>query len=274
MYILYPFFEPFPWVFVYTFWLSLSVCFFVFLFLLHRNASKFWYDFTFFTHNIVWFFLSTFFFSRLFYVIANWFDQKFIWEKPLQFFIMSDFNFSLFWAIFWFLLVYYILSRLEKRSFERYLDGLVIAFFGVLVIGYIGAFFGGQVYGRETSFGIEILYNTHSFTPVPFQVPIFPLPLFYALMSFFIGTWLYILSLFVHIRAFIAYIGLLLFCALIFLWEFFSGKQDILSTQTVINFPQLCAIVLAVWAGYKFFHIARIQGDMSSDTSRNIYPHE
>lgn len=268
---MYPFFEPFPGVFIYTFWLTLSICFFVFLFLLYRNAKKFSYDFTFFTHNIIWFFLSTFFFSRLFYVIANWYDQRFIWEKPLQFFIMSDFNFSLFGAIFGFLFVYYMLTRLEKRNFERYIDGSVIAFFGVLVIGFIWAFFGGQVYGRETTLWIEILYNMHTFSPIPFQVPIFPLPLIYALFSLFIGIWVYTLSLFVHIRGFIWYVGLLIFSAMVLILEFFSGKQDILSIHSFINFPQLCALILALWAGYKFFSITKISRDTQWENGTHIF---
>lgn len=268
---MYPFFEPFSGVFIYTFWLTLSICFFVFLFLLNRNAKKFSYDFSFFTHNIVWFFLSIFFFSRLFYVIANWYDQRFIWEKPLQFFIMSDFNFSLFGAIFWFLCVYHILTRLEKRDFHRYIDGAVIAFLGVLVIGFIWSFFGGQVYGRETSFWIEILYNKHTFSPVPFQVPIFPLPLVYALFSLFIGIGVYALSLFVHVRWFIWYVWFIVFSAMILIWEFFSWKQDVLSIYSFINFPQLCALALAIWSAYKLYNLMRNAKDWQSETSNILY---
>ena len=267
---MYPFFEPFSWIFIYTFWLSLTICFFVFLFLLHRNSKKFWYDFNFFTHNIIWFFLSIFFFSRLFYVIANWYDQRFIWENPIQFFIMSDFNFSLFWGIVWFLIVYYILSRVEKRDFERYIDGIVMAFFWVLVIWFIGSFFGWQVYGRETSFWIEILYNRHSFSPIPFQVPIFPLPIVYALFSLFIAIWLYILSLFVRIKAFIWYVWLLLFSAMILVFEFFSWKPDILSSHSFINFPQLCALIFAFWAWYRLFKATRRSIDYDSNSSHNV----
>lgn len=266
---MYPFFEPITWVFIYSFWLSLTVCFFVFLFLLYRNSKKFWYEFTFFTHNIVWFFLSIFFFSRLFYVISNWYDQRFIWENPLHFFIMSDFNFSLFWAIFGFILVYYILTKVEKRDFERYIDGLVIAFFWVLVIWFIGAFFGWQVYGRETNFWIELLYNKHSFSPIPFQVPIFPLAIVYSLISLFLGIGLYILSLFVNIKAFVWYVWILLFCAMILIFEVFSWKPDILSGNSLINFPQLCAFVLALWAWYKFYTITRRPGD-ANPVSRNV----
>jgi len=170
---------------------------------------------------------------------------------------MSDFNFSLFWGVLWFLLVYYILTRVEKRDFERYIDGVVIAFFSILLIWFIGAFFWGQVYGRETQFGIEVLYNKHSFSPVPFQVPIFPLPLVYALLSFLMWIGLYILTLFVHIKGFVWYIGLILFSAMILVLENFSGKADILYTYNYINFPQVCALVLALWSWYKLHTIMK-----------------
>lgn len=268
---MYPYITLIPWINIYTFWLSLTICFFVFLFLLHRNSKKYGYDFSFFTHNILWFFLSIFFFSRLFYVISNWYDQRFIWEKPVQFFIMSDFNFSLFWAIFGFLLMYFILTKVEKRDFDRYIDGPVVAFFWVLVIWFIWAFLGWQVYGRETSFWIEILYNQHSETLVPYRVPIFPLALVYALFSFLLWAALYIFSLFVNIKAFIWYTGILLFCAMILVFEFFSWKQDILSHHSFINFPQLCAFILALWAWYRFYIIMRSTDSISASKHNILY---
>jgi hypothetical protein len=68
-----------------------------------------------------------------------------------------------------------------------------------MVVGYIGAIFGGQVYGRETMIGIEVIYS-HAHTLVPFQVPVFPLPIVYTFMTFIIFSSMYILSLFIHIR--------------------------------------------------------------------------
>lgn len=53
--------------------------------------------------------------------------------------------------------------------------------------------------------GIEILYQ-NSNSIVPYQVPVFPLPIVYAAVSFIIFCIVYILGLFVHIRALIGYI--------------------------------------------------------------------
>lgn len=179
--------------------------------------------------------------------------MKFI-KNPFQFFIMSEYNFSLFGAIFWFWLVLYILTRLERSSITRYIDGVVLSFLGILIVWYIGALFGGQVYGRETMFGIEMVY-TNAFTPVPYQVPVFPLPIVYAILSFGIFSAMYIVSLFIHIKWYVWYLGLLLFSAMILIWEFFSGKHDILSVETAFNLPQVFALILAIWSGYQFFNI-------------------
>jgi len=250
---LYPYIEIFPGFFIYTFGLTLCICFFLFLWNLRRLAKRFWYSFGFFSQNILWYFLSIFVFSRLFYVLSRWNDMKFI-KSPFEFFIMSEFNFSLFGAIFGFFLVTGILLKIEKSSLKRYIDGIVLSFLFIVTIWYFGSLLGGQVYGKETSYGIEMIYN-HPFTPVPFQVPVFPLPIVYGLLSFLLFSGMYILSLFIHVRGFIGYLGIIIFCAMILIFESFSWKQDVLSVTSIFNLPQVFALILAWWAGYKFYEI-------------------
>lgn len=130
---MYPYFELFYGIKIYLFGLTLGICFFLFLWNLKRLSKRFGYSFGFFSQNILWYFLSVFVFSRLFYVISRWSDMKFI-KNPYQFFIMSEFNFSLFGAILGFLVVTYILLRLEKGKLKRYIDGIVLAFFFILTV--------------------------------------------------------------------------------------------------------------------------------------------
>lgn len=250
--ILYPFFEFFG-ARIYTFGIALTLCFFAFLWNLQRLEKRFWYSFTFFSHNILWYFLSVFFFSRFFYVIGRWNDMKFI-KDPFEFFIMSEYNFSLFGAIFWFLVVLVTLCRIEKTPVSRYIDGTVLAFLAALCIGYVGSIFGWQVYGRETVLWIEIIYTNEN-ASVPFQVPIFPLPIIYSIVSFILFSGMYILSLFIHVKGFIGYLGLLIFSSMILIFEFFSGKQDIISVISVFNLPQIFALVLAGASGYQLYKI-------------------
>jgi hypothetical protein len=95
--------------------------------------------------------------------------------------------------------------------------------------------------------GIELLYS-HPHSLVASQVPVFPLPIVYTLISFIIFSAMYILSLFIHIRGYIGYLGLVLFGAMILIFESFSGKQDILSVSSVFNLPQVFALMLIVWS--------------------------
>jgi hypothetical protein len=230
--------------------------------MLHKLSKRFKYDSAFFTKNIVWYLLSLFIFSRIFYVIWKWNDLKYI-RNPIDFFIMNDYNFSLFWAIFWFFIVLIINLKLLKRfeapsqwKITEYIDWVVLSFLFILFIGFIWAFLWWQTYGRETHIGIEIMYN-HPFTSVPFQVPIFPLPIIYSILFFILFSGLYIASIFIKIRWFIGYIGLMAFASIILIFEFFSGKYDILKDSTFLSFPQLFSFILIWVCGYKLYQILR-----------------
>jgi hypothetical protein len=176
---------------------------------------------------------------------------------------MSDYNFSLFWAMFWFFIVFIINLKLRKEKIEKYIDWLVLSFLFILIIGFIGAFLWGQVYWKETSFWIEVMY-THPFTSIPYQSPIFPLAILYSLLFFIEFSALYILSMFIKIRWFIGYIGLLIFSIIIIVWESFSGKYDIFKVSIGLNFSQILAIFLIIYSFYKLYYISKIS---SKDTT-------
>lgn len=251
---MYPFFQIF-WVQIYTFGIALVLCFFLFIWSLKHLSGKFWYNFLFFQSNIVWYFLSVFIFSRLFFVISRWNDMKFI-KDPFEFFIMSNYNFSLFWAVFWFFLVLFLNVKLEKSSINKYIDGVVLSCFFILPLWYIGSLLWWQVYGRETLMGIEILYS-HPYTLVPYQVPVFPLPIVYSIITFLLFCGLYILSMFIHIRWYIWYIWLLVFWSLVLILEFFSWKFDIVSSLLPFNLNQIFALILVIVAWYNLLNIYR-----------------
>lgn len=251
---MYPFFEPISWVLVYTFWLTMAICFFMFLWMLKKLSVKFNYDFIIFKKNILWIFLSIFFFSRLFYVISRWTDLKHI-KKPIEFLIMSDYNFSLMWAIFGFLLVFFILLRIRKEKLDNFISWLVLSFLFVLPIWYIWALLWWQVYWLPTDLWIEITY-TNPNTPVPYQVPVFPLPIIYSILFFILFSVLYILSMNENYRKVLAYIWIMLFATIVFFLEFFSWKYWIFKESIWLNLSQVCAIWIfgfAVWRIIKIY---------------------
>lgn len=238
---------------IYTFWITITICFFSFTWMLEKLSDRFWYSFLFFKKNILWYFLSVFIFSRLFYVIWNWADLKYI-KNPFEFFIMSEYNFSLVWAIVWFLLIFYFSLKIKKEKIDTYIDWLTISLLFILFIGFIWTLFWWQVYWRETFFWIEITYD-HPFTPVPYQVPIFPLPIVYSILFFILFSWAYISSLYVHIKWLIWYVWLTLFGSMILIFDFFSWKDDIFKDLIFINMSQTFSLILIWFCSYRLYLI-------------------
>lgn len=253
---MYPFLLEISSFRIYTFWVTITITFFLFYFMLRKLSNKFLFDFDLFKSNILWFFLSTFIFSRLFYVLAQWSDMKFI-KSPFEFFIMSDYNFSLYWAMFWFFLVLFINLRIRRENIIKYLDWVVLSFLFVLFIWYIGAFFWWQVYWKPTNLWIEIAYN-NSNSLVPFTVPIFPLPIIYAILSFLLFSSLYIIKMYIKTRGFIWYWWLWVFATMSLVFEFFSWKDDFFSVKFFLNFNQICSIILLVFAWRVLYNMIKI----------------
>lgn len=258
---MYPFFEVFSWFYIYTFWITLTISFFLFLWMLKKLCHRFWINETFFMNRILWYFLSVFIFSRLFYVISNWNEFKFI-KEPVEFFIMSDYNFSVIWAIFWFLIILYTQIFLHKIPSWKYIDASVLSFLFVSIFWYIWAFLWWQVYWKETSFWIEVTYN-NPFSPVPFEVPIFPLAIFYSFVFFIIFSILYIAVLFVKIRWIIWNIWFILIGSVFIIFEFFSWKTDFFYLKFWFNLTQIWWFLLVLLWFYWLYNIFK-------DVNKNI----
>lgn len=260
---MFPFFEIFS-LRIYTFWFSITIIFFLFYRMLKKLSTRFNYDFDVFRTNILWFFISTFTFSRLFYVLSQWNDMKFI-KKPFEFFIMSDYNFSLFWAIFWFFVVLYLNLKIKRENIIKYIDWVVLAFSFVLVLWYIWAFLWWQIYGNPTNIWIELEYS-NSNSLVPYTVPIFPLPIVYSILSFFLFSTLYILKMYIKTKGFIWYVWLSAFASITLIFEFFSWKDDIFSVNFFLNFNQICSIILLIFVWrilYNMIKLASYEGPLN-----------
>lgn len=161
------------------------------------------------------------------------------------------------WAIFGFFIVLLINTRIEKVQIKKYIDGIVLSSLFALVIGYIGALLGGQVYGRDTNFGIEIFY-THPFHEIPYEVAIFPLAIVYAIVCFMLFSGGYIFSMFISLRWFIGYLGMILFSCMLLVWEFFSGRFDIFKLSFInINLTQICALIIIIASSIQLYKIMK-----------------
>ena len=156
------------------------------------------------------------------------------------------------WSLFGFILVFVIQAKINKDNINKYIDPLVISFIFVLFIGYIWSFFGWQVYWRDTHMWIELLYS-HPFTPIPYQVPIFPLAVIYSILYFMLFSALYILSMYIHIKALLGYIWMIIFSCVLLIFEFFSWKTDMLKDSVWMNLTQFFSLLLIIICSYRLY---------------------
>jgi prolipoprotein diacylglyceryltransferase len=177
-----------------TFGVALTLAFFLFYWMLRRLGRKYDINTAFFSVNLLSFFLTTFFVSRLFHVILYaglTTKSAFSIEYPvLSFFLMSDFYFSAGGAIlaFFGLLSFYMRKR-ETVDREEVLDITTIAWVFAAIVAYFGAFLGGQVYGvrSESIFAVDYVNN-----PILAEYRRFPLALVYSLCTLGIFSIIYV----------------------------------------------------------------------------------
>lgn len=258
---MFPSFDVFG-VSVYSFGLSLSIAFVVFFWLLSRLSFKLGINTQFFLSGSLWFFLSSFFFARFFWVLAEWRDFQFIFAEGsfsgllTKFSFMSDYNMSLAGGIFGFLLVLFLRVRQKRMSGAKFIDAVVLAFLLAAVIGYIGAFLGGQIMGTPTELPIGITYPESS-PAARYSTPVFPLALVYSLAAFCLFAAAYIFRALVHVDGLAGYIAMGAFAAVLFMFEGFNASDDMFRAYVHINLTQIAAIGLFLLAARGLYKIIK-----------------
>lgn len=231
---------------VYTFGIALSISFLLFFGMLYKLSGKIGINTNFFIGNVFPFFISSFIFSRLFYLLSEWRDV--ISDGFLRFFITSDYHFSLAGGVFGFFLV--LIYRLKKHKLElgKYLDIVILAFFFAGIVGYLGAFIGGQVYGKPTTLSFGITYSEPE-SANPYTSPVIPLALIYAFFCFVYFVVFYIArATFVKIDGLIGYLGIAAFAPVLLIGEFWNGAEDSLKGIFFLNLTQIMAVVCLLFA--------------------------
>ncbi len=239
---MYPQIEIF-WITIYTFWLSLSFAFILFFWMLYKLSIKFGINTNFFLWNIFYFFISSFIFSRLFYVIAEWKDYKYIFnEWFLKFFFMSDYNFSLIWWIFGFLLILFIQIKKFKLNSNKFIDAVVLSFLFAWIIWYIWTFLWWQICWTPTDLPIWI--TSDSLSKCAYTMSTFPLSIIYTVIVFLLFVIFYILKIFIKTEWLIWYIWIIIFCLFLLIFENFNWNIDIFKSYFYLNINQIGSILL------------------------------
>lgn len=236
---------------IYTFWVWLVFAWAVFFISLHQFALRKGLTKHIFT-DIVWFTFSIFLSSRILFIIGEWREEKFIFQDLFEwrwllhflheFFITDNYNLSLAGGIIGFFLVFLIKTWGKKK--EVYLDIVVFSFLLAAMVGYTWALLGWQIYGVPFNSILSIIYDDKN-SIVPFQNPLFPLPVLYIMAT----GWLYY---FLHTMAkkhlpdgFIGYMGIGIYGIILFLFEFLNGSTDMIQSSFLLNMNQILGIFLA-----------------------------
>jgi len=181
---------------VMTYGVCLTLAFVLFYWMFWRLGKKYQISTAFFTVNLLTFFLVTFFVSRLFHVFLYFglpTKSAFSIDFPiLSFFLMSDFYFSFSGAIIGFLAVLFFYMRgKDKSDKDDVLDIIVISTLFASIVGYLGAFFGGQTYGIRSGGILSVDYINN---PILAEFPRFPIAIVYVICVIFIFSLVYIVK--------------------------------------------------------------------------------
>ena len=244
-----------------TFGVCLTIAFGLFYWMLSRLGRKYQISTSFLTINLLLFFLVTFFASRLAHVLLYmWLPTKsaFSIEYPvLSFFLMSDFYFSLSGALIGFFGVFlYLFRHRDEVERDDARDILVIAWLFAAIVGYLGAFFGGQTYGIRSD-GIFAIDYTNN--PVLAEFPRFPLALLYSIFCIFIFSLCYIVKKLRPERGLAAGAGALLWWLVWFVGEWWNDASSDniaylfgwLQDFHLMNCNQWLSLFLIAWWSYK-----------------------
>ena len=248
---MYPTIELFG-ITIYTFGTLMACAWFLFFILLHRFSWKKGLTKPIFS-SIVSFTISIIFFARIFYIFSEWVEEKFILidlshghilDFLRNFFTPQDYHFSLFGAVFGFLVVFLILTYHHKKDRLKYIDVITYAFLWSATLGYFAALLWGQVHGVTFHSPFSILY-THKNSIVDVRAPLFPLAILYMMIS--AGTLLLVdrLSRRMHFPdGYLGYLGVGVFSGCLFLWEFLSGtRKDMFYDVFSIGLTQIGALI-------------------------------
>jgi phosphatidylglycerol:prolipoprotein diacylglycerol transferase len=212
-------------VIVYTLWLFVGIAFIAGVFIFTYLAKKKRLNMSFIYNHSFAIFLSTIIGARLFFVLSNFqlYFTEFSPQSLLSVLYIWDKGLSLTGAIagLVFSIVYYSYRNNEQTT--KWLDILTISIIAAMGIGHIGTFLDGSFYGKETDLPWGMVFESPS---IKYAVPIHPVQLYAAILSFLIAFILYIIyKKNIYKKGFITITGMLSYFLMIFLLGFLRGDD-------------------------------------------------
>lgn len=253
---MFPLFHISPFVEVHTFWILLVIAWVVFFWLLHKYSTEHGLSKNIFG-DIPSYTLSIFFWSRIFYMLIDWRNEKYLFINLVEgggildflhgFFITENYSLSLAWGIIGFFMVFVWKIYRERVNIDKSIDILARSFFWAAIIGYTGALLGWQIYGTPFDSAFSTLY-TNKNSIVPVWSARFPLPILYIIFS--LGGALLIEKARKTLtipNGFLGYIAFWFYGITLFLLEFGSGSADMFeSYPPYIGINQIIGLVFII----------------------------
>ncbi len=232
---MYPLFHITPFIEVHLFGIFLVFAWVIFFWLLHKYSTEHGLSKNIFG-DIMSYTLTIFLFWRIFYLLSDWRNEKYIFINLIEwgwildfihrFFITENYDLSLAWCIIGFLVIFAWKIYNARVNIKKSIDIISRSFFWAAIVWYTGALLWGQIYGIPFDSIFSILY-TNKNSIVPIGSARFPLPSMYIVLSL---VWALIIEkLYKTIKlpdGFIGYVGFWFYGACLFLFEFLSGSAD------------------------------------------------
>lgn len=164
---------------------------------------------------------------------------------------MDDYNLSLAGGIIGFIIVFLFKTKNQKNLRAKYLDIILPSFFIAGIIGFIGAFVGGQIYGTPSNLFFAVDYNT-KYSTIPGKL--FPLAAIYSIICMILTIISVKLSKKDKSDGYVGYMLMGGLGAMLFFGEFFSWAPDMFEIFIRINqLIGLGFILMAILWIIKFF---------------------
>ena len=255
---MFPLFHIWPLIEVHMFWLFLIAAWVVFFWLLHKYSTEHGLSRNIFG-DIIAYTAAIFFLSRVFYMLIDWRNEKYLFINLVQwggflvflhgFFITPNYSLSIAWWIVGFLSVFFWKVSRKWVRMEKSIDVLVRAFLWAAILGYIGALLWWQIYGVPFDSVFSTLY-TNKNSIVPIGSARFPLPVLYII--FCLIGWLLVQKIHTSLRSpdgFIGYIWIGFYWLMLFLLEFGSGSGDMFeSYPPYIGINQILGLIFIAFS--------------------------
>jgi len=248
---------------IYTLWLFVTVGILVSGYYFSKVAVKNKLKLEFIVDKSITLLVTTIISARLFFIFFNFnsYFYEFSFGSFLNIFYIWDKGLYFWPGLLVGILAFAFMCQKEKENFFKWTDIVTVTIFGGLTFFYIGAFFEGIKYGRETSLPIGVTFESAT---VQYNIPIHPTQIYTAIICLLLAIGLHIVlkkQRGTDNYGFVSLLGAALWSLWYFLEGFLRGDDTVL--LGTYRFPQFVSLLFflasIIFIYLKFFNNKRIK---------------